>query len=105
MKRCCLLLLLLGIPGWVQAAEEKKDRPFLVLDAGGHTDQVTRVFFTPDGKEVITVSKDKTIRLWDAASGEVLRVLRPPIGEGREGMLYAAALSPDGKMLAVGGYV
>lgn len=82
-----------------QAAE----KPILVLDAGGHTDSVPMVLFTPDGKQVISASKDKTVRIWNTATGEMVRVLRPPIGEGRSGTLYAAALSPDGQTLAVGG--
>jgi WD40 repeat protein len=72
-----------------------------VLDAGGHTATVRQVLFTPDGKELITVSEDKTIRFWDVGTGEALRVLRPPIGPGSIGAIYAATLSPDGKMLAV----
>src|SRR5262249_38080076 len=56
------------------------------------------------GRELITVSDDKTIRVWDVATGEPLRVLRPPIGRGQEGQLYAAALAPDGRTLAVGGH-
>ena len=82
----------------------RRPPPILVLDSGGHTSIVWKVLFTPDGKELISVSDDKTIRFWDVASGEPIRVLRPPIGPGREGMLYAAALSPDGRTLAVGGY-
>ena len=65
---------------------------------------VRKVLFTADGRELITVSWDKTIRVWDVASGETLRVLRPPIGVGLEGKINAAALSPDGRTLAVGGY-
>ena len=76
----------------------------MVLDSGGHTAVVWKVLFTPDGKELISVSDDKTIRFWDVASGEPIRVLRPPIGPGLEGELFAAALSPDGRTLAVGGY-
>ena len=75
-----------------------------MLDSGGHTSIVRKVLFTPDGKELISVSDDKTVRFWDVASGEPIRVLRPPIGPGNEGKLYAAALSPDGRTLAVGGY-
>lgn len=79
-------------------------RPTLVLDAGGHTDRVNQVLFTPDGQRLVSVSADKSIRLWDVATGEALGVLRPPAGRGPEGMLFTAAVSPDGRLLAVGGY-
>ena len=83
---------------------ETTDPPRLALEAGGHTAVVKRVLFRPSGDEVLTVSEDKTIRIWDVATGTTLRVLRPPIGDGSEGMLYAAALSPDGTRLAVAGF-
>jgi WD40 repeat protein len=89
-----------------QAAEIRKkarEKPILVLNAGGHTARVTQILFTPDGKELISVSDDKTIRTWDVATGEPRRVLRPPIAAGVWGMIEAAALSPDGSLLAVGG--
>src|SRR5262249_17193798 len=35
----------------------------------GHTDQVWSVAFTPDGKGLLTGSKDKTMRLWDVETG------------------------------------
>ena len=61
MRRAALLLLL-ALPGGA-FAQEAKDRPILVLDAGGHTASVSIVLFTPDGKELISVSNDKTIRI------------------------------------------
>ena len=64
---------------------------------------VRKILFTPDGRQLISISDDKTIRVWDVASGEVLRVHFPPKGPGPVGMLYAAALSPDGRTLAIGG--
>jgi WD40 repeat protein len=33
-----------------------------------------------------------------------LKILRPPIGDFDEGKLYAIAISPDGKTVAVGGF-
>ncbi len=81
-----------------------KGKPLLVLDAEGHTAAIGHVFFTPSGKELLSVSHDKTVRVWDVASGRTRSVLRPPIGPGKEGVLYAAALSPDGKTLAVAGH-
>jgi WD40 repeat protein len=77
--------------------------PQLVLESGGHTDMVSRVRFTRDGRELISTSKDKTIRVWDVQSGSMLRVLRPPVGRGREGVIYGSDLCPDGQTLAVGG--
>src|SRR5260370_1271843 len=85
-------------------ADDAAEKPVLVLDAGGNTAMVGKAPSAPDGRELITVSDDKTIRFWDVASGEPLRVLRPPIGVGPEGKIYAAALAPDGRTLAVGGY-
>src|SRR5437879_745002 len=79
------------------------DRPILVLHATAHTDSIPRVVFTKDGKTLISVSKDRTVRLWDVSSGAHRRTLRVPIGAGREGTLYAVAVAPDGHALAVGG--
>src|SRR5262249_54287493 len=93
----------------VRAGEESdappapEGKPLLVLDAVGHTTVVKRVFFTPDASQVITVSGDKTVRVWDVADGEPYRTFRLPIGPGTEGALYSAALSADGKRLAVSG--
>ena len=51
----------------------------------------------------VTAGYDKTVRVWDMATGDTLRVIRPPAGPGPEGTLYALAVAPDGKTIAVGG--
>jgi len=102
MKRIVVLLLLAALPAAARA-QENVNQPYLVPNTGGHTSVIGRLLFTPDGKQLISISQDKTIRIWDVARGETARVLRPPIGKGHEGLLFAAALSPDGKTLAVGG--
>jgi WD40 repeat protein len=80
-----------------------KEKPILVTDAAGHSAMVRAAFFHPNGENVVTVSMDKTVRLWDLASGESLMTLRLPTGHGDEGALFAGAMSPDGRWLAVSG--
>ena len=41
-----------------------------------HTHTVSSVAFSPDGQWALTGSHDDTARLWDAATGEVLRTFR-----------------------------
>lgn len=77
----------------------------LVFDPQGHSARVQDVMFTPDGATLISVSNDKTIRVWDTETGNLLKTIRGHIGKGSEGKIYAGALSPDGKALAVGGYL
>ncbi len=75
------------------------DTPLLVLNVGGHTGNIGSLMFTPDGRELISVSADQTIRFWSLLTGETTRTLRPMmIPEGSAG---TGALSPDGKILAL----
>jgi WD40 repeat protein len=47
-----------------------------VLLLQGHTDRVWTVAYSPDGKLLATGSKDRTIKLWDAATGQERRTLQ-----------------------------
>jgi WD40 repeat protein len=79
-------------------------KPILTIDTGGHKAQIQDLMFTSDGRYLVSASTDKTVRVWDVSTGEVVRILRGQIGRGHEGMIYAAALSPDDRLLAVGGW-
>jgi len=50
------------------------------------------VAWSPDGRTLLTGSRDRTAALWDAATGERIRVL-----EGHDGGVTSVAFSPDGK--------
>lgn len=95
-----LLLWLWGVAAWAAPL----DTPFLRLESGMHTAAIARIGVDAAERYVVTASYDKTARVWDLASGALLQVLRPPLGEGHEGKLYAVAISPDGQEVAVGGF-
>ncbi|MFM7361808.1 MAG: WD40 repeat domain-containing protein [Cyanobium sp.] len=80
-------------------------KPFPAIEAGMHTARIIRIAVDRAGRWAVTASDDKTARIWNLASGKQEGVLRVPLGEGAEGKLYAVALSPDGALVALGGYI
>ena len=41
----------------------------------GHSDSVYSVAYSPDGKHIVSGSRDSTVKIWDAQSGEEVRVV------------------------------
>lgn len=94
--------------------KSSSDIPHLVIESGGHLSIIRELIFTADGSELISVSDDKTIRVWkvapDGRQATLTRTIYGQMEEGRAGALYGAALSPpdaEGKQrwLAVGGFL
>jgi len=104
LVRFLALLVLSLIPCTAATAAEPPAEPILRLETGMHTAPIRRIGLDADGRWLVTASDDKTVRLWELPSGRLVRVLRPPIGEGDEGKLFSAAVSPDGRQIACGGW-
>ena len=65
---------------------------------GAHRAEVGQVAFAPDGKTLASAGRDRTVRLWEVATGTQRYLLQWPGQETR-----VIAFAPDGKVLAVGG--
>ncbi|KAG8835383.1 POC1 centriolar protein A [Serendipita sp. 400] len=66
----------------------------------GHTGSVTSIAFSPDGYCIASGSTDKTIRLWDAETGQILG---EPL-RGHNSTIFSVAFSPDGRQIASGSW-
>jgi len=87
-----LLGLFLFAICWNIAAQDVAVFPQL-----GHYYSVNSVAFSPDGKQIISGSSDRTIKLWDVATGREIRTF-----SGHTDLVRSAVFSPDGKQILSG---
>ena len=64
----------------------------------GHTDIVLCVAYSPDGTRIVSGGADKTLKMWDSATGAEVRLLK-----GHTVAVYSVGYSPDGKRIVSGG--
>ncbi len=74
------------------ALAKAEDRPTITLS--NHTDIITMATFSPNNILVVTTSRDKTARIWQAIDGKELFVLT-----GHQDAVTFANFSPDSKYL------
>jgi WD40 repeat protein len=84
-----------GSKGIVQLWDVVNDQSLGTLD--GHTDIVWGAAFSPNGRFLVTVSSDKTAKIWDWHNKALIKSLDFP------GAVVSVGFSPDGQTLAVGG--
>src|SRR6184192_643743 len=80
------------VPAETQTASDDSQKPEAVLQVG-HRRVVRSMAISPEGRWLATGAKDNTIKIWDVASGRLLRTLY-----GHGSPVNALAASPDGKL-------
>jgi WD40 repeat protein len=74
------------------------------INLEGHTNAINQIAFSPDspdadGRFLATASWDRSIRVWDRSTGQLVRVLN-----GHTAPVASVSFSPDGRYLASGSY-
>ncbi|WP_437528806.1 AAA family ATPase [Sorangium sp. So ce726] len=70
-----------------------RDSEALLRTLQGHKDAVTGVAVTSDGRIAVSASRDKTLKVWDLATGQLLRTL-----DEHTERLTGVAVAPDGRI-------
>jgi eukaryotic-like serine/threonine-protein kinase len=65
----------------------------------GHLKGVISAAYSPDGRQIVTASMDRTARVWDASEGKELLTLR-----GHRDFVWSVAFAPDGRRIVTASF-
>jgi hypothetical protein len=67
----------------------------------GHTAEILGCALSADGRYALSASADRTVRLWDTATGQQVRLFQGHgLNQGHAGPVFGVAFAPDGKLAA-----
>jgi len=89
LKTSCLCIVVLLLNSFNLNGE--------TLELKGHDREVTSTCFSPNGSQVVSGSKDKTVRIWDAKTGKNIQTLN-----GHADVVTCVCFSPDGSQVVSG---
>src|SRR5436309_407620 len=93
-------IIALSFSRFSPGADELGGPPATLAVLKGHTEPVYAISFTPDGKYVITGSFDRTLKMWEAATGTDVKTFGGQAGH--QNLVLSLALTADGQLLASG---
>lgn len=99
----CFILLMLAASVSRISSQENSTKPVLKIETVMHSGVTRRISSDKAGKYLLTSGEDKTARLWDSRTGDLLRVFRLEIGDYYIGSILGISLSPDGSQAFIGG--
>ena len=89
LKTSCLCIVVLLLNSFNLNGE--------TLELKGHDREVTSTCFSPDGSQIVSGSKDKNVRIWDAKTGKNIQTLN-----GHADAVTCVCFSPDGSQVVSG---
>lgn len=108
IKAMCIFMMIFFCTNIHVYPGEPTKEPILMIETGMHTAPISKIAVNATNQYVVTGSSDETVRVWGLRKGvpqaQTLKVLRPPIDDGKEGYILAVAISPDGRHIACGGW-
>jgi YD repeat-containing protein len=68
----------------------------MIRELIGHSDWLTSVAYSPDGRRLVTGSRDRTAKIWNADTGQMIFTL-----EGHNDAVTSVSFSPDNNAVAL----